>query len=56
MSTIPLAKANQIIETALAKGAELGLKPLSVAVLDAGGHPIAFQRSDNASFLRFQIC
>ena len=31
------------------------LKPLSVAVLDAGGHLIAFQRADGASTLRLQI-
>jgi uncharacterized protein GlcG (DUF336 family) len=31
------------------------LKPLSAAVLDPGGHVIAFQRQDGASILRFQI-
>lgn len=55
MSTIPLATANQIIEATIAKGLEIGAKPLSVAVLDAGGHLIAFQRSDNSSFMRFEI-
>lgn len=55
MSNITLAKANEIIEATLAKGRDAGLKPLSVIVLDAGGHPIAFQRSDNSSFLRFEI-
>jgi uncharacterized protein GlcG (DUF336 family) len=33
----------------------LGLKPLAVAVLDAGGHLIAFGRADGASTLRPQI-
>lgn len=55
MTTIPLATANQIIETAIGKGREEGFKPLSVAVLDGGGHLIAFQRSDNSSFMRFEI-
>jgi uncharacterized protein GlcG (DUF336 family) len=55
MTTLPLAKANAIIEATLAKGAEMGIKPLSAAVLDAGGHLIAFQRSDDSSFLRFEI-
>jgi uncharacterized protein GlcG (DUF336 family) len=50
-----LYQANTVIAAALKKGAELGLKPLSVAVLDAGGHLVAFQRSDHASNLRFQI-
>ncbi len=36
-------------------GAELNLKPLSVAVLDAGGHLIAFQKQDGSSMLRFEI-
>ncbi|WP_150291478.1 GlcG/HbpS family heme-binding protein [Sphingobium estronivorans] len=55
MSHISLDHANSIIATAFAKGRELGLKPLSVAVLDAGGHLIAFQRQDGASTLRPQI-
>lgn len=55
MTHIMLEQANIVIEAALAKGAELGLKPLSVAVVDAGGHVIAFQRQDQASFARFQI-
>ena len=53
--TISLEQANAITAAAFAKGAELGLKPLSVVVLDAGGHPIAFQRQDGASSLRFAI-
>lgn len=55
MSRISLAQANAVIAGAFAKGAELGLKPLSVAVLDAGGHLLAFQRQDNSSTLRPQI-
>lgn len=55
MSHITLDQANAAIVGAFAKGRELGLKPLSVAVVDAGGHLIAFQRSDTASFARAQI-
>ncbi len=55
MPRLTLADANDIIATALATGAEQGMKPLSVAVLDAGGHLIAFQRQDGASMLRFEI-
>ncbi|MCA0405754.1 MAG: heme-binding protein [Proteobacteria bacterium] len=55
MGRIRLAQANTIIEAALAKGAEAGIKPLSVAVVDAGGHLIAFQRQDRASSMRLQI-
>ena len=55
MSRISLAQAKTIIAAAFDKGAALGLKPLSVAVLDAGGHLIAFERQDGGSFLRAQI-
>ena len=37
------------------KGRELELKPLSVVVLDAGGHLKAFEREDGASPGRFAI-
>jgi uncharacterized protein GlcG (DUF336 family) len=52
---ITLAQANAIIDVALAKGAELGLKPLSVAVLDAGGHVKAIARQDDTSTLRAEV-
>ena len=52
---LTLAQARQIIAGALAKGGELGLKPLGVAVLDPGGHLVAFERQDGASTLRPQI-
>lgn len=55
MSALTLAVANIIIEAALAKGTEAGMKPLSVAVLDAGGHLKAFQKQDGASMLRYEI-
>lgn len=55
MAYISLDQANAIIKAAFVKGAELGLQPLSIVVLDAGGHPIAFQLQDGASTLRFAI-
>jgi uncharacterized protein GlcG (DUF336 family) len=55
MTELTLAKSLEIIDSALAKGKELGLKPLAVAVLDAGGHLKAFQREDGASMMRFEI-
>ena len=55
MKRIYLDTANNIIAAALKKGTELGLNPLAVSVLDAGGNPIAFQRQDKASNSRFQI-
>jgi len=55
MPDISLRKAKSIIRTALSKGKELGLKPLSVVVLDAGGHVIAFEREDGSAPGRFAI-
>ncbi|WP_212523625.1 heme-binding protein [Actibacterium sp. MT2.3-13A] len=55
MATISLRKARTIIRKALDKGREMNLKPLSVVVLDAGGHVIAFEREDGASPGRFKI-
>src|SRR3546814_16852320 len=55
MNHITLDQANKVIEGAFAKAKELHLKPLGVVVLDAGGHPIAFQRRDGASTGRLQI-
>ena len=52
---VTLDEARTIIRETFAKGAEMGLKPLSVVVLDAGGHPIAFERSDGAAPGRFAI-
>ena len=55
MTRIPLDSAQAIVTAALKEGRKLGLKPLSVAVLDAGGHLIAFAREDQSSNLRPQI-
>jgi uncharacterized protein GlcG (DUF336 family) len=52
---ITLEQAKTMVSVAQAKGRELGLKPLSVAVLDAGGHLLAFEREDGASPGRFEI-
>jgi uncharacterized protein GlcG (DUF336 family) len=52
---LTLDTARQLIRDCFGKGAELGLKPLSVAVLDPGGHVIAFERQDGASNLRFHM-
>jgi uncharacterized protein GlcG (DUF336 family) len=52
---ISLRKARTIIRKSLEKGRELDLKPLSVVVLDAGGHVQAFEREDGAAPGRFAI-
>ena len=44
-----------MIRKAFQKGREMELKPLSVVVLDAGGHVKAFEREDGAAPGRFAI-
>lgn len=53
--SLTLAQANVIIQAALEQGTALRLQPLTVAVLDAGGHLIALQRQDRSSNVRPQI-
>jgi uncharacterized protein GlcG (DUF336 family) len=53
--SIGLDDARKMIAAARAAGAEHGFKPLSVVVLDAGGHVTAFEREDGSSNMRFQI-
>ncbi|MEW9612683.1 heme-binding protein [Shinella sp. S4-D37] len=55
MAELTLAAANIIIAAALEAGTKAGFKPLTVAVLDAGGHLKAFQKQDGASMLRYEI-
>ncbi|HEY6868675.1 MAG TPA: heme-binding protein [Novosphingobium sp.] len=55
MTVITLDQAQTIVAAALKQGRTMGLKPLSVAVLDAGGHLVAFAREDKSSTLRPQI-
>ena len=53
--SIKLAQASTIVDVALQKGRELSLRPLVVAVLDAGGHLVAYKREDKSAILRFEI-
>jgi uncharacterized protein GlcG (DUF336 family) len=55
MASISLNKARTIVRKAIVKGRESEFKPLSVVVLDAGGHVQAFEREDGAAPGRFDI-
>lgn len=55
MTNVTLAQASTIVDAALEKGAALGLAPLTVAVLDTGGHLVAFKREDKSGILRADI-
>jgi uncharacterized protein GlcG (DUF336 family)/quercetin dioxygenase-like cupin family protein len=52
---IPLSVAQQIVAAAMSHGAALGLSPLTVAVLDPGGHIVCLQRQDDSGILRPDI-
>lgn len=53
--TLTLDHARKIISASLAKAAEGKFKPLTVAVLDAGGALIALERQDGTSRMRPDI-
>jgi len=55
MGSVTLAQADRIIEGALEYGKITGTSPLTVAVLDAGGHLVALKRQDNSGILRPEI-
>jgi uncharacterized protein GlcG (DUF336 family) len=52
---LTLAQASTIVDVALKKGRDTQCAPLTVAVLDAGGHLVAFKREDRSGILRFDI-
>ena len=53
--TITLDQARTLIAGARAAARERGFKPLTVVVLDAGGHVVAAEREDGSSNKRFEI-
>lgn len=55
MANISLNKARTVVRKAITAGREADMKPLSVVVLDAGGHVQAFEREDGAAPGRFDI-
>lgn len=53
--TISLDLADRIIKAARDKGRALDLKPLTVVVLDPGGHMVALAREDGSGIARVEI-
>ena len=53
--TLDLDTARDMIAAARAHGREQGLKPLTVVVLDSGGHLVAAERENGASIKRYEI-
>lgn len=54
MATLSLRQADRIANAALKKGRDLGLKPLTVAVLDEAGQ-LKVYKKEEGSLLRFEI-
>jgi len=53
--SLTLDVARTIVAAARAHGSEAGFKPLTVVVIDAGGHVVAAEREDGASTKRFEV-
>lgn len=53
--TLTLDQASRIVDGALVYAADNAFDPLTIAVLDAGGHLVAFKRQDNSGILRPEI-
>ena len=53
--SLTLDVAQKIVAVALERRRARGMKPLTIAVLDAGGHLIALAREDGTSTLRPEI-
>lgn len=52
---INLEQARAVIAAVRAKGREMALNPLTVVVLDAGGHLVAMEREDGSGYGRPDI-
>ena len=53
--SLPLARASAIVEEALSIGRREQMLPLTVVVLDAGGHMIAVKREDGSGIFRIEV-
>ena len=53
--TVTLTEALAIAQATLAAGRNRGAAPLTVVVLDAGGHMVAALREDNSGIIRREI-
>jgi|TARA_R110002110_G_scaffold376568_2_gene586574 uncharacterized protein GlcG (DUF336 family) len=55
MAKVTLEQANKIIAAGQAKGRDLDIGPLTIVVLDDGGHLVSMQREDKSGIMRFEI-
>ena len=55
MANIGLEKASVIADAVLSKGGDIGCDPLTVVVLDTGGHFKVVKRQDGSGLMRVEI-
>ncbi len=55
MTALDLQTARCIIAGSRSHASSAGLRPLTIVVLDAGGHVVAVEREDGSSMKRFEI-
>ena len=55
MNGVTLSQADAIADATLEAGRAKGAQPLTVAVLDAGGHVVVLKREDGSGILRCEI-
>ena len=55
MPEVTLKQSETIIDAILARGRELGCRPLSVAVTDPGARVKAFKKEDGSAMMRFAM-
>jgi uncharacterized protein GlcG (DUF336 family) len=55
MSNVLLEQADRIADEALKQGRERGFAPLTVAIMDAGGHLVVLKRADRSGIMRPQL-
>ncbi len=53
--SVSLQQASAIVDAALAAGCDNGFKPLTIVVLDTGGHIVAAKRADGSGILRIEV-
>lgn len=52
---LTLEQANTVVNAAIRIGRDKSFQPLTVVVLDAGGHLVALQREDGSGILRVEV-
>lgn len=53
--SLPLEQASAIVDEALRVGRQEGMLPLTVIVLDSGGHMVAVKREDGSGIFRIEV-